>query len=74
MPQIAQQDYLVIKQSELTQEKATELAKRGVLLDVIVFINDNPGIQSRIVNFVMNNGLVTSCSTVNQEGVYYIKY
>lgn len=85
MPQIAQQDYLRIPvngfedtdiKAALPQEKATELAQRGVLLDVILVRQDEQYVaEARIVSYTTDkeSGNVISFNFVD-EGAKLVEY
>lgn len=79
MPQIAQQDYIQIEVPQgaqvsdvLTEEKAIELNRRGVLLDVVI---NHDGYISRIVAYQSDSqGNVASISYAYLNTVVLVEY
>lgn len=83
MPQVAQQDYIFIDVPSdkttteiLTQEQATGLHNRGVLLDVVFRVVDvSTKKTARLLSYeVDSDGQVTSFSYISGDEVIYLEY
>lgn len=82
--QVAQQDYIQIEisgqgslKTEFSQEKATELNKRGVLSDVLLKIGYGMGkkIHSKILGFVVDDaGKVESFQYAAEDHIELVEY